>query len=106
MAAVVIEEKNAIDGQAYWLGKQLDEVATPILLAWRLKQANALGLFDAWPLVLRAARYLILGSGVTLAFAPGDLLGRLGRNRSCAENSCADGCKDGSCSHDDSPLSA
>src|SRR5262249_18551087 len=50
---------------AYWQGKQLDEVAAPILLAWRLLQAQALGRLDPWTLVLRAARYLILHGPVT-----------------------------------------
>src|SRR5213079_341753 len=54
-----------INGEAYWQGKQLDEVAAPILLAWRLRQSNALGLFDPRTLVFRAARYLILHSPVT-----------------------------------------
>src|SRR5262249_52775306 len=31
-----------IDGTPYWGGIQLDEVAFPILLAWRLRQENAL----------------------------------------------------------------
>src|SRR5579863_5082516 len=31
-----------IDGEPYWRGIQLDEVAFPILLAWRLKCENAL----------------------------------------------------------------
>jgi len=51
--------------RGYWHGKQLDEVAAPILLAWRLQQANALGLSNPWKLVSRAARYLILHGPVT-----------------------------------------
>lgn len=47
-----------IDGQPYWQGIQLDEVAFPIVLAWRLKQANALELFDPYPMVKAAAAYL------------------------------------------------
>ncbi len=31
-----------IDGEPYWRGIQLDEVAFPIILAWRLKLENAL----------------------------------------------------------------
>lgn len=48
-----------LDGTPYWNGVQLDEVAFPILLAWRLREAGALGGFDPWPMVLRAAGYLI-----------------------------------------------
>jgi glucoamylase len=58
-------QNSWINGEAYWHGKQLDEVAAPVLLAWRLKQANALGLFDPWTLVWRAASYLILNGPVT-----------------------------------------
>src|SRR4029453_8719457 len=47
-----------IDGEPYWRGIQLDEVAFPILLAWRLREAQALREFDPYPMVLRAARYL------------------------------------------------
>ena len=48
-----------INGEAYWSGVQLDETAFPILLAWRLKQENALQQFDPYPMVLRAAAYLV-----------------------------------------------
>ncbi len=48
-----------IDGEAYWRGVQLDEVSFPIVLAWRLRQANALRDFDPWPMIHRAVRYLI-----------------------------------------------
>jgi glucoamylase len=48
-----------IDGEPYWRGAQLDEVAFPILLAWRLREVNALQEFDPYGLVLNAARYLI-----------------------------------------------
>jgi glucoamylase len=60
-----VPQNSWIDGRAYWQGKQLDEVAAPILLAWRLQRANALGLFDPWTLVLRATRYLVLHGPVT-----------------------------------------
>jgi glucoamylase len=60
-----VPQNSWIDGQAYWLGRQLDEVAAPILLGWRLWRANALGLFDPWTLVLRATRYLLLHGPVT-----------------------------------------
>ena len=48
-----------IDGQPYWMGIQLDEVAFPILLAAKLREAGALRDFDPYPMVLRAAGYLI-----------------------------------------------
>lgn len=48
-----------INGEAYWHGIQLDEVAFPIVLAWRLREAKALRDFYPWPMVRRAASYLI-----------------------------------------------
>ncbi len=60
-----VPQNSWINGDAYWQGKQLDEVAAPILLAWRLRQADALGLFDPSTLISRAARYLTLHSPVT-----------------------------------------
>ena len=48
-----------IDGRPYWTGVQLDEVSFPIILAWRLWKANALGEFDPHITVLRACSYLI-----------------------------------------------
>jgi len=48
-----------INGDPYWGGVQLDEVAFPILLAWRLRQDNALGEFDPYHMVIQAARFLI-----------------------------------------------
>ncbi|SPE61437.1 Glucoamylase [Verrucomicrobia bacterium] len=59
-------QNSWIDGTAYWSGLQLDEVAAPILLAWRLHQHGvSLGLFDPRPLMVRAAAYLILQGPVT-----------------------------------------
>lgn len=60
-----LPQNSSISGEAYWKGIQLDEVAVPILLAWRVLQADALRDFDPWPLVSRAARYLILHGPVT-----------------------------------------
>ena len=54
-----------IDGEPYWRGIQLDEVAFPILLAWRLKDENALRDFDPYPMVMRAAAYLVRHGPVT-----------------------------------------
>jgi len=48
-----------IDGRPYWNGVQLDEVAFPIIAAWRLWKENALGNFDPYPSVYRACGYLI-----------------------------------------------
>ncbi len=48
-----------IDGVPYWTGVQLDETAFPIHLAWRLYRAKALQDFDPYPLVMRAAGYLV-----------------------------------------------
>ena len=54
-----------IDGTPYWKGIQLDEVAFPIMLAWRLWKADALEQFDPWPMVKAAARYLVQSGPVT-----------------------------------------
>ena len=48
-----------IDGSPYWGGIQLDEVAFPVILAWRLWKADALGLFDPYDMVMRAAYFMI-----------------------------------------------
>lgn len=55
-----------IDGRPYWTGVQLDEVSFPILLAYRLWKADALGNFDPWPMVRRAARYLVARGPITV----------------------------------------
>ncbi len=48
-----------IDGTPYWTGVQLDEVAFPVMLAWRLWKADALQAFDPYPMVMSAARFLV-----------------------------------------------
>jgi glucoamylase len=48
-----------LNGDPYWSGVQLDEVALPILLADRLDRAGALEQFDPYPAVLAAARFLV-----------------------------------------------
>jgi glucoamylase len=58
-------QNSSITGKPYWKGVQLDEVAVPILLAWRLRREDALRQFDPWTLVSRAACYLILHGPVT-----------------------------------------
>ncbi len=60
-----LPQNSFINGVPYWKGIQLDEVAAPILLAWRLRKANALRQFDPWTLVSLAARHLILHGPVT-----------------------------------------
>ncbi len=54
-----------IDGTPYWSGIQLDEVAFPIILAWRLWKLNALGGFDIVPFVTRASSFLVRYAPVT-----------------------------------------
>jgi glucoamylase len=54
-----------IDGTPYWSGEQLDEVALPIMLAWRLWKANGLGELDIFPFVERAAGYLARHAPIT-----------------------------------------
>lgn len=54
-----------VNGNPYWRGIQLDEVAFPILLALRLSQQNALEDFDPYPMVLKAAAYLLRHGPVT-----------------------------------------
>ncbi|HET8668165.1 MAG TPA: glycoside hydrolase family 15 protein [Terriglobales bacterium] len=54
-----------IDGTPYWHGIQLDEVAFPVMLAWRLWKADGLVDFDPYPTVLAAARFLVRHSPVT-----------------------------------------
>jgi glucoamylase len=54
-----------IDGTPYWSGIQLDEVAYPVILAWRLWKAGMLADFDPYPMVKSAAAYLIREGPVT-----------------------------------------
>lgn len=58
-------QNSQVDGTPYWSGEQLDESAAPVILAWRLSAANALGQFDPTTLVRRAMRFLILRGPVT-----------------------------------------
>lgn len=54
-----------IDGRPYWQGVQLDEVAFPIMLAWRLWEAEALEHFHPMPMVREAAGFLIREGPIT-----------------------------------------
>ncbi len=54
-----------VNGQPYWTGMQLDEVAFPIMLAWRLWKRNALGRSDIVAFIERAAGYLVRHAPVT-----------------------------------------
>src|SRR3984885_12189040 len=54
-----------IDGTPYWTGIQLDEVAFPLILAWRLWKLDGLGEFDVFPFVERAVGFLVRHAPVT-----------------------------------------
>ncbi|MBD2609797.1 MAG: glycoside hydrolase family 15 protein [Nostoc sp. ZfuVER08] len=54
-----------VDGKPYWQGIQLDEVAFPILLARLLYRENVSLNFNIYPMILRAAGYLIRQGPVT-----------------------------------------
>jgi len=54
-----------IDGTPYWSGIQLDEVAFPIILAWRLWKLDGLGSFNVFPFVASAAAFLTRYAPVT-----------------------------------------
>jgi len=54
-----------VDGRPYWSGVQLDEVAFPIVLAWRLWKADGLGEMDIYPFVERAAGFLACHAPIT-----------------------------------------
>jgi glucoamylase len=54
-----------IDGTPYWSGTQLDEVAFPLMLAWRLWKADALGEMSIFPFIERAAGFLVRNAPIT-----------------------------------------
>lgn len=54
-----------VDGEAFRDSVQLDEVAFPLILAWRLKQEALLVNFDARVMVRRAVNFLLLNGPVT-----------------------------------------
>ncbi|MBO0889028.1 glucan 1,4-alpha-glucosidase, partial [Candidatus Bathyarchaeota archaeon] len=54
-----------LDGSPYWGGVQMDETAFPILVADHLRRINALTGVDPWPMIQRAAGYLVRNGPVT-----------------------------------------
>jgi len=54
-----------IDGTPYWSGIQLDEVAFPIILAWRIWKLDGLGNFDIFSFVVNASAFLVRYAPVT-----------------------------------------
>ena len=54
-----------IDGTPYWTGIQLDEVAFPIMLAWRLWKHDALEGFHVVPFLENAAGFLVRYAPIT-----------------------------------------
>ncbi|MFI5202401.1 MAG: glycoside hydrolase family 15 protein [Candidatus Kapaibacterium sp.] len=54
-----------VNGEGYWSGIQLDEVAFPVLLARRLAIEGGLRDFDPYPMVLLAASYLVIHGPAT-----------------------------------------
>ena len=48
-----------LDGTPYWQGLQLDEVAFPLILAWRVWKHGALADFDPLPMVRSGAAFLL-----------------------------------------------
>jgi glucoamylase len=54
-----------VNGDAFWKGMQLDEVAFPVLLAWRLHQLQLLGEFNPRVMVNRAVAFLLHSGPIT-----------------------------------------
>ena len=54
-----------VNGEAFWKGMQLDEVAFPVLLAWRLQELQLLGDFNPRVMVNRAVAFLLHSGPVT-----------------------------------------
>ncbi len=54
-----------IDGRPYWRGVQLDEVAFPLILTWRLWKAGGLGNWNVLAFVERAAGFLVRHAPIT-----------------------------------------
>jgi glucoamylase len=59
-------QNSWISGKTYWAGLQLDEIAAPILLAWRLNREGVrLGQCNPCPMIRLAAGFLLLEGPVT-----------------------------------------
>ncbi len=54
-----------MDGTSYWGGVQMDEAAFPILLADALRRMKELNGLNPWPMVRRAASFLVCNGPVT-----------------------------------------
>ena len=54
-----------LDGRPYWQGIQLDEVALPVILAWKLRRSGITSAFGDHEMVMRAAAYLVRHGPVT-----------------------------------------
>ncbi len=54
-----------VDGEAFRKGTQLDEIAFPVLLAWRLHRLGLLAQFDPRVMVNRAVAFLLRSGPVT-----------------------------------------
>lgn len=54
-----------LDGTPHWRGIQLDQAAFPIMLAWKMEGAGARWDFDPYPMVLRAAAFLVRNGPAT-----------------------------------------
>jgi glucoamylase len=54
-----------LDGTPYWTGVQMDETAFPILFAELLRREDQLSDLDPWPMIRRAAGYLVRNGPVT-----------------------------------------
>lgn len=58
-------QNSWIDGAPYWSGIQLDEVAFPVILAWRLWKADGLGKFNIFSFIVSASAFLVRYAPVT-----------------------------------------
>ena len=54
-----------VDGRPYWYGMQLDEVAFPVILSWRLWKTGGLGELNILHFVERAAGFLLHHAPIT-----------------------------------------
>ena len=85
-----------LDGEAYWPGRQLDEVAAPLLLAYHLEKDGLLGNFDPCPVLERGAVQILLNGPVTgqdrweenSGYSPSTLAAAIGALCAAAESVC------------------